>query len=286
MQVSFPKLGFDLDINNVAFTIFGKEIYWYGVLIAMGFLLALVYAFFNHKRFKVELDPLIDVVIVGLICAVLGARIYYVIFYFNGVFPPGENFTFLGAIVKFFAIWEGGLAIYGGVIAAFGSAWFMCKKRKLNAFAVFDLAAIGFLIGQGIGRWGNFTNQEAFGSATNSVFGMVSANTDGVAVHPCFLYESLWCLAGLLMLHLISHYYYRFKGQIFLLYLFWYGLGRFWIEALRSDSLWLIPNVIKISQLIAAVCVIAAAVILVKQLLPIIKEEKGIRLNKGGPDDA
>lgn len=279
MNVSFPKLGWEFEIDNVAFDfpILGHPIYWYGVLIAVGFVLAFTYAVCNAKRFKIEVDPLIDVVIVCLVCAILGARAYYVIFNFDGIYVPGEKYTFWSAILRFFEIWNGGMAIYGGVIAAFVSGWFMCKFRKLNPWAVFDIASIGFLIGQCIGRWGNFMNQEAFGSQTDSLFGMVSENTGGVPVHPCFFYESLWCLAGFFILHFVGKHYKKFDGQLFFMYLLWYGLGRFWIESLRTDSLWLVPDVIKVSQLVAAVCVLASAIILVIKFRAVMKKEQAVK---------
>lgn len=265
MEVSFPGLGIDLTVNRVAFSIFGFDIYWYAIIIMTGFILAVVYAVYNAKRFNIEIDPLIDVVLVGLVCGIIGARIYYVIFRLDIY----KNFW------EMINIRDGGLAIYGGVIAAFVSGVIMCRVKKMEVMPVFDIAGMGFLIGQGIGRWGNFMNQEAFGCQTDLPWGMYSANTyyteiaDGVSrtvgpttVHPCFLYESIWCLGGFLLLHIISKYYYKFKGQMFLCYLLWYGLGRAWIEGLRTDSLWLVENVIKVSQVLAVVCVLIAAVLL------------------------
>lgn len=266
MEVSFPKLGLEFDINRVAFSLFGMDIYWYALLIMTGFLLAVLYAWRSTKTFDVKMDPLIDIVLVGLFCGIVGARIYYVIFRFS-------SYNSLWDMIN---IRDGGLAIYGGVILAFVSGLIMCKYiEKVEILPVFDIAAIGFLIGQGIGRWGNFMNQEAFGSQTDLPWGMYSANTfyyemvDNVSqkvgpttVHPCFLYESVWCLLGFVLLHFISRRYYKFKGQIFLSYLVWYGLGRSWIEGLRTDSLWLIENVLKVSQLLAIVCVIAAGALL------------------------
>ena len=266
MEVSFPKLGLEFFINRVAFSVFGLDIYWYALLIMTGFLLAVFYAWLSRKAFDVKMDPLIDVVLVGLFCGIAGARIYYVIFRL-------DSYNTLWDMIN---IRDGGLAIYGGVIMAFVSGLIMCKYvEKIEILPVFDIAAIGFLIGQGIGRWGNFTNQEAFGSKTDLPWGMFSVNTyyyeyaDGISkkigpttVHPCFLYESVWCLTGFLILHFISRKYYKFKGQIFLSYLVWYGLGRAWIEGLRTDSLWLVEDVIKVSQLLAIVCVAAAGALL------------------------
>ena len=267
MEVSFPKLGIELNIDRVAFSVFGFEIYWYAILIMTGFLLAVLYATRNAKRFDVKVDPLIDVVLVGLACGIIGARLYYVLF----------RLDYYDSLWDMINIRDGGLAIYGGVIAAFVSGLIMCKYvEKVEILPIFDIASVGFLIGQCIGRWGNFMNQEAFGRETSLPWGMYSANTyytevvDGVSrtvgpttVHPCFLYESLWCLAGFLLLHYISRHYYRFKGQMFLCYLLWYGLGRAWIEGLRTDSLWLVENVIKVSQLLAILCVLASGALLV-----------------------
>ena len=266
MEVSFPKLGLEFEINRVAFTLFGMDIYWYAVLIMTGFILAVLYAWKSTKTFDVKFDPLIDIVLVGLFCGIAGARIYYVIFRLN-------SYNSLWDMIN---IRDGGLAIYGGVIMAFLSGLIMCRYiEKVEILPVFDIAAVGFLIGQCIGRWGNFMNQEAFGSETSLPWGMYSAHTyyyntvDGVSqkvgpttVHPCFLYESLWCLTGFLLLHFISRRYYKFKGQMFLSYLVWYGLGRAWIEGLRTDSLWLVEDVIKVSQLLAIVCVLAAGALL------------------------
>lgn len=266
MEVSFPKLGLEFEINRVAFSLFGLDIYWYALLIMTGFVLAVLYAWKSTKTFDVRFDPLIDVVLVGLFCGIVGARLYYVLFRLG-------SYNSLWDMIN---IRDGGLAIYGGVIAAFVSGLIMCKYvEKIEILPVFDIAAIGFLIGQGIGRWGNFMNQEAFGSQTGLPWGMYSANTyyyetvNGISqkigpttVHPCFLYESIWCIAGFVLLHFVSRKYYRFKGQIFLSYLVWYGLGRAWIEGLRTDSLWLVDNVIKVSQLLAILCVFAAGALL------------------------
>ena len=266
MEVSFPKLGLEMTIERVAVSVFGFDIYWYAVLIMTGFLLAVGYALYHAKRFEIKPDPFIDIMMVGLACGIIGARTYYVLFRLDSY----------DSFFDMINIRDGGLAIYGGVIAAFVSGVVMCKYiEKVELWPVFDVVSIGFLIGQCVGRWGNFMNQEAFGRETSLPWGMQSANTyyyeivDGVSkrvgpttVHPCFLYESLWCLAGFILLHYISKHFYKFKGQIFLCYLFWYGLGRAWIEGLRTDSLWLVDNVIKVSQLLAILCVLAAGALL------------------------
>ncbi|MBQ4313161.1 MAG: prolipoprotein diacylglyceryl transferase, partial [Clostridia bacterium] len=177
MEVSFPKLGISFDIDNIAISIGDFSIYWYAVLILTGFVLAVLYAFKRAKHFSLVPDDMLDVIIVGLVCSIIGARAYYVIFY-------AENFNGFWDMIN---IRDGGLAIYGGVIGAFLAGWITCRIKKMNTFAMFDVGGIGFLIGQCLGRWGNFVNQEAFGSETSLPWGMVSANTGGVPVHPCFL---------------------------------------------------------------------------------------------------
>ena len=173
---------------------------------------------------------------------------------------------------KIFAIWDGGLAIYGGVIFAFGTALWMCPLRKVNTLAMFDIASLGFLIGQSVGRWGNFFNQEAFGTNTDLPWGMTAplfrrggrgmGYNAALPVHPTFLYESLWCLLGFILLHIVSKKLYKFKGEIFSLYIIWYGAGRFWIESLRTDSLIIGVSGIRVSQVVAVLSVAAGILLL------------------------
>lgn len=269
--VQFPGLGLEFNINRVAFTIGGLDVYWYGVLIATGFLLALVFAFRYAVDFGIDADRLVDVVLVGSVCAVICARAYYVIF--SPV--PYESFA------DMIDIRQGGLAIYGGVIGAAVFGGLTCKWRKLPILPTFDLVAMGFLIGQSIGRWGNFVNQEAFGSNTTLPWGMYSQATanylsswqtvlaqDGVIVdpsmpvHPTFLYESIWCAVGFFALRAYMKKR-RFNGEIALMYAAWYGAGRFWIEGLRTDSLMLPGMTLRVSQLIALISVLAAVIAIV-----------------------
>ncbi|MCL2487900.1 MAG: prolipoprotein diacylglyceryl transferase [Oscillospiraceae bacterium] len=269
-NIEFPKLGWSFDISEtlVEFKLFGNDfsIRWYGLIIAVGFLLAVIYALRRSKHFGVDSDRLIDVVLVSTLFAFLGARLYFVLFthdtksYFEN---PG----------KFFEIWNGGLAIYGGIIFAFLTALWMCRVRKVNTLALFDLGALGFLIGQGIGRWGNFFNQEAFGGNTTLPWGMNGDKIKtgetlfnatkyyklGDPVHPTFFYEFLWCVLGFVLLHILSKRAYKFKGMLFSLYLSWYGIGRFFIESLRADSLYL--GSMKVSQLMAVLCVIGGVIL-------------------------
>ena len=265
-HVSFPGLGLEMEINRVAFTVFGVPIYWYGVCIALGLLLGMLYAFRYAKSYGIDADRMVDVIFVSTIAAIIGGRAYYV----------------ATAPFEYQSVWEmidirlGGIAIYGGVIGAFLMGALMCRLRKVPMLPMFDLAAQGFLIGQCIGRWGNFFNQEAFGGNTTLPWGMISENTQqylqsvqqtlaaqgmtvdpSMPVHPTFLYESIWCGLGFLLLWRYSKHR-RFHGEMTLLYVMWYGFERFFVEGLRTDSL-MVGNV-RISQAVAALSVVAALV--------------------------
>ena len=258
-HVEFPGLGWSFDINSTAFSIGSFEIKWYGLLIATGFLLAVIYAMVMCKKMNINRSRLLDTIIVGLIAGVIGARLYYVIFY------PGDKF--IKDPISIFYIHEGGLGIYGGIIGALLVGGLFAKFRKQNVLAVLDIGVLGFLIGQAIGRWGNFVNQEAFGGPTSLPWGMVSENSLAVSpdspVHPCFFYESMWCVLGFIVLHIFTTKFRQYDGQTFLLYLIWYGTGRFFIEALRTDSLYVPYLPIKVSQLVAVVTILAGIVLLI-----------------------
>ncbi len=268
-NVSFPAIGLELTINNVAVSIGGFNIYWYGICIALGMTLGLVYFFFSSKKFGIDPDRGLDVIIVSGIAAIIGARAYYVIF------SPYPMDSFMDII----DIRDGGVAIYGSIIAAFLVGIPMCKIRKVPLLPMFDVAAIGFLIGQGVGRWGNFFNQEAFGTNTDSIFGMYSEGTNRyltsliagnealaatidptAPVHPTFLYESLWCLLcfALLALYVKRR---KFNGEIFLLYLLLYSAERAFVEGLRTDSLMLVNA--RVSQILAILLSIVSLVLLI-----------------------
>ncbi len=257
-NVQFPGLGIHININPRAFSIGNLSVQWYGVIIAVGFLLAFLYVMASCKKFNMDDDKLLDAVIIGIIGGIIGARAYYVLFY------TGDQY--IKNPISALYIWEGGLGIYGGIIGGILCGALVAKLRKINVASVLDLAALGFLIGQTIGRWGNFVNQEAFGVETNLPWGMVSENTAKIAngpVHPCFLYESLWCLLGFILLHIFSRKFRRYDGQVFLVYLIWYGTGRFFIEGLRTDSLITPFLPIRVSQLVAAVTVLTAVILLI-----------------------
>ena len=244
-----------MEVDPVVVTIGNFNIYWYGIIIGAGFILALIFGIANLKRFGINGDAFYDCVLFGLVAGIVGARLFYVIFRWD--FYSQDP-------MKIFAVHEGGLAIYGGIIGAVGVGCLVAKIKKVNIPALLDLAGMGFLIGQGIGRWGNFVNQEAFGTETSLPWGMVSENTGGLAVHPCFLYESVWCLLGFGLLFLVSLKWRKFDGQIFLMYLVWYGLERMVVEGLRTDSLMTPFLNLRVSQIISGVLVIVGVVLLIR----------------------
>ena len=269
-NVQFPKLGIELAVDRVAFTVFGMDIYWYGVLIALGAMLGIAVSFNLAKRRGIDQDKYIDVLMIGAIGAIVCARAYYV------AFAPFKYDSFIDMI----NIRDGGLAIYGGVIGALITAVIVCKIRKLDPLEVCDVVCTCFPLGQAIGRWGNFVNQEAFGTNTDGLFGMISEGTTAylsrvqgtlaaqgitvdpnMPVHPTFLYESVWCFVGFILLMLYFNRK-KFRGEMMCLYGAWYGLGRFFIEGVRTDSLEIFAG-LRASQLVAAVTVIVGVAIIV-----------------------
>ncbi len=253
-HIQFPDLGIDLAVNPVAFQIGDFNVYWYGMIIGAGFLLALAFALKVIRRFGIASDAFIDCVIAGFICGIVGARLYYVLFKWD---------YYSQHLNELFAIHNGGLAIYGGVIGGLLGGCIVAKIKKVPIPAILDVAVMGFLIGQGIGRWGNFVNQEAFGTETSLPWRMVSENTNGVGVHPCFLYESIWCLLGFVLLYLFSRKLRQYDGQIFLLYLVWYGFERMFVEGLRTDSLYTPIFNLRVSQILAGLTMAAGIVLLI-----------------------
>ena len=273
--ISFPMLGLTLNPPSY-FSIGGFHVYYYGVIIALGLLLAVFYASRVCSRFHMTMDAVYDYLIWAVIAAVICARLYYCVMYTDS---DGVH-TYLRNPAAFLRIRDGGLAIYGGVIGAAAALLIRARMRKESVWKALDIMAIGLLIGQCIGRWGNFFNREAFGGRTE-VFcrmGLTPTTVDAISalhaagfsdaaigtpvfVHPTFLYESLWNLIGFLLLHWHSKKHRRYQGQYFLLYLIWYGFGRMLIEGLRTDSLWLIPGSIRVSQLLAALTLVVGAVL-------------------------
>ena len=252
--ITFPNLGISVNPDPVAFTVFGKDIYWYGIIIACGFVLAAIYMMRRAKAFGITDDDVLDMLLwavpVGIVCA----RVYYCIFYWD---------LFRDNPVSVLYIWEGGLAIYGGVIGGALTLLIVAKVKKLPAPVLLDVAALGVIIGQFCGRWGNFMNREAHGAVTDSFLKMGLQNAAGEVIyyHPTFLYESVWNLIGFIGLHFYVRRR-RFDGEIFVLYMTWYGLGRVWIEGLRTDSLYLFSTGIRVSQLLAGVFFAAGMAIL------------------------
>lgn len=253
--------GIELTIKPVAFTIpfIDWPIYWYGIIIALGFLLAIIYGMKNAKRFNVNIDKMLDVIIVTAPVSVLCARTYYVLF-------DGEKLTSIGDFFGFGGSGISGIAIYGAVIGAVVCGALMCKLKKIKILDLCDLAALGFLIGQGIGRWGNFMNQEAYGSFTGSSWWGMTSNRiaaemgSEALVHPCFLYESIWCIAGFFLIHHLSKKR-HFSGEISLFYCVWYGFERSIVENFRTDSLYL-WGPIRVSVVVSVVICLGATITL------------------------
>lgn len=291
-HVYFDGLGIDFDLPSVAFTVFGYEVHWYGIVIAFGFALAVLYGGRMAYKWKMSLDGMTDVLIWGTVFGIICARLYYVAFEWD---------YYSQHLNEIPAIWNGGIAIYGGIIGALIGAAIGCKIGKINFLNLLDLGSLGLLIGQGIGRWGNFFNQEAFGTNTDTaLFRMWSpkirdtleASADALlekgmvvdpntAVHPTFLYESVWCLLSFVILHIIVKKHRKFKGEIFMLYGVLYGAERMVVEGMRTDSLYIPDTSIRVSQLLSA---IIAAVALIAFVYFMLRYKKGTLPAKMIPD--
>lgn len=247
--ISFPKLGIVLKVSPVAFTVGPKEIYWYALIILTGFLSGLALASHGSEKRGIKKDNVWDMALIGIVSGIIGARIYYVLFSLD---------EFKGDPLGVFRIWEGGLAIYGGIIAGTISICIYCRHNKINILNALDVCAPGLLLGQAIGRWGNFTNCEVFGRATSLFTGM---SINGAApVHPLFFYESMWSLIGVIILVALRNRNKK-NGQILCLYLLWYSSGRLVLEGMRDTDyiLYIIPNILGVSQLVAALLIIISA---------------------------
>jgi len=258
--IDFAGLG--IKINPPAgFTIGSFEIRFYGLIIALGLVLAVVYSLRRREQFGLSEDDLMDGVLWIAPFAIVCARLYYCAFEWD---------MYKDNPISILYIWEGGIAIYGAVIGAAIGILIHCKLiKKISVLSVLDLVSIGFLIGQMLGRWGNFFNREAHGGVTDSFLRMGLLNPvtgEGQYYHPTFLYESLWNFVGFIALHFISKKR-KYDGQVALLYVAWYGLGRAFIEGLRTDSLWW--GNFRVSQVLAAVtCVIAVVVLIIQAFRP------------------
>lgn len=265
------------------FTVFGHEvsIKFYGVIIAFGFLLAVLFGGRMAYKWKLDLNKMLDILLFGTIGGILGARLYYVAFEWD---------YYSRHLSEIPQIWQGGLAIYGGLIGGILAAFLVCRHNGLNFLKLLDLAGMSFLIGQGIGRWGNYANQEAFGTNTTLPWGMTSDKVAryisthqsefaekgitmdaSVPVHPTFLYESLWCIASFIIIYIVCKKAYKFSGQLILCYGILYGAERAVVEGLRTDSLYIGTTSLRVSQVLSMVLVLICAAILIAKLVELKK---------------
>ncbi|MGM9682680.1 MAG: prolipoprotein diacylglyceryl transferase [Eubacteriales bacterium] len=266
VNISFPGIGIDtFTVNRVAFTIpigSGIEVRWYGIIITLGMILAVLYCYYRSKSEGISLDDLLDMALFSIIAGIVGARVYYVLMSLD------EYDSFLDMI----AIWNGGLAIYGGIIGGALAIFFVCRHKKIKVMKAYDMAAPAVMIGQILGRWGNFFNGEAHG--TELVEGdfmyfmrmglSYGTSTKMTYYHPTFLYESVWNLIGFIIINALYKKK-KFDGQVFLMYITWYGFGRMFIEGLRTDSLYL--GVFRVSQVVAFLCFVIGSVLLIYNLV-------------------
>lgn len=301
-KIAFPGLGIgEFELSNVAFEIpdilgiWGGSsfpVYWYGVIITLGMVIAFLYVIFRGKYESVKVDDIIDTALFTILFGVAGARLYYVATKLDNFMPDDGNI--IGFIKNVINLRTGGLAIYGGIIAGAVTIIVVMFIKKMNFLKVWDMAAPGVMIAQSFGRWGNFCNGEAFGGLVEEGhplyfmrMGLSSNNTiytfktlDMVYVHPTFLYESLWNLAGFILIN-IFYKKKKFNGQIACMYLAWYGFGRFFIEALRTDSLYVPGTEIRVSQMVGMLCFIIFGAALVAGLIYSKKKisDEGAELN-------
>ncbi len=256
-EISFPDLGISMN-PSIGFELGRFSIRWYAVIIAFGLILAMFYGCKRCKRFGLMEDDIWDGVLWITPFAVICARLYYCVFKWKEFYAENP--------ISMLYIWEGGLAIYGGVIGAAIGVLIFCRIKKIKPAALLDLVALGFLIGQSIGRWGNFINREAFGGPTDFFLRMGLTDHFGntIYVHPTFLYESLWNAVGFVLLHFMSKRR-KYDGQTALQYVLWYGVGRALIEGMRTDSLYIPGTSLRVSQVLsiaAAFCALVALIIL------------------------
>lgn len=267
MPISFPGLfpNWECNLSPVAINI-GNGIYWYGILICLGLILAVLFCSRQAKKYGLTEDNIYDLIIWEIPLCVIGARLYYVLFYLDLYRNTDGSLNFSRMI----AIWDGGLAIYGAVIVAFLVLFLFCKRQKISFGAFADLGVMGLMIGQAVGRWGNFVNREAFGSETALPWRMRlwTSTTEFIEVHPTFLYESLWNLVGLALIVFVISKARTFDGENACFYFIWYGLGRSVIEGLRTDSLYLFDltlfgEPVRVSQALSLSLVVLGFAILV-----------------------
>ena len=294
--VTFPGLGLEFTLNRVAIVVLGRPIYWYGIIITFGLILAVVLCSKWAPRFGVNADQIIDLMLFAVPAALVAIRAYYVIFNLS-IFQNEDGSLNWGRILNY---GDGGLAIYGAIISSAIVLLIFCHVRKISFLAYADLGVHGLFIGQLVGRWGNFMNVEAFGSVTTAPWRMCGSSiadymlrngyvdeagyqailSGSLGVHPTFFYESAWNFVGLLMVYFMGRKR-QFDGQCFLFYVFWYGLGRAWIEGLRTDSLYLyVGSTIRVSQLVAALSALVAGIVLLVMLLRKTNRPENLYVNK------
>ncbi len=305
-RVSFGGIENTFDVSSIfcEFAVGSNviQIRWYGVIIALGFTLAALFGGRIAYTWRINLSKMVDVLIYGTFGGIIGARAYYVIFQWD---------YYKLNPVEIFEIWNGGLAIYGGIIGGIIAGFITCKLEKLNFYNLLDLVGMSLLIGQGIGRWGNYANQEAFGVFTNGKYGMMSdkvadyitrypekyglkgipdiagfIESNDLYVHPTFFYEFVWCMIGFGILYLILKKFRKFSGQLFLCYGIWYGTGRAIFEGLRTDSLYIGSTDIRVSQVLSMAIVVVCAIVLVVNLAKLRKNPKPIEGVDYFPPDA
>ncbi len=282
--VKFAGIAKEFEVTKILDLGFA-EVRWYGAIIAFGFLLAVLLGGRIAHLWKINLDKMIDVLLFGTIGGIVGARTYYVAFEWD---------YYSQHISEIPKIWEGGLAIYGGIIGGILAAFVVCKVKKINFYNLLDMGGISLLVGQGIGRWGNYANQEAFGSFTYKNFGMMSdtvadyisrkdvavqyglENVENIPqyiadnnlyVHPTFFYESVWCLLGVLVIYIVMKKYRKFSGEMFMVYGLWYGIERAFVEGLRSDSLYIGDTGLRVSQVLSIAIVAVCGTLLIVKLI-------------------
>jgi len=257
--ISFPMFG-DFQLTfSASFNLFGREVYWYGVSLAVAFLVTLLYVSKRSKNFGIKSDDIYEHAIWLIPLGVIGCRIYFVIFKWS---------YYSQHLNEIYRIWDGGIAMYGGIIMGLIVIIAWTKIKKIPLGALLDADASGLLLAHSIGRWGNFTNREAFGTQTDIFckMGLTNPGAETIYVHPTFLYESLWTFTGWILINRWERKGHRkYDGQMFILYIMWYGMGRSWIEGLRTDSLYLIPDVLRVSQVVAIVSALAMATTLIIQ---------------------
>lgn len=254
--ITFPFLNLTFDFPS-CITIFGKCIYWYGIIIGIAFLLGILFCTKRCKKFGIAEDNVYDCFIALVPASIIGARLYYVLFNLDYYITHPKQII---------AIWEGGLAIYGGIILGAVAIVLVCRQKKISSLAMIDLFIIACMLGQALGRWGNFCNREAFGAETDIFCKMGLTNPSGttIYVHPTFLYESLFNFVGFILMNcFINRNMRKYNGQCLLIYFVWYGTGRFFIEGLRTDSLYVGSTNLRASQILSAILVIIGIVLLI-----------------------